>query len=76
MSYRRINQFKLIASAVLLLAFALPAFAKDDVACSHAEVILDSNRKLAIGKMGENALVNANRDYSFTKVPKDRKSVV
>jgi len=64
------NQLKLIVMPALLTGLALAAFAKNDVACSHAEITLDSNNMLATGKMGENALVNANRDYAFTKVPK------
>ena len=71
MSYLRMHQWKLILISVVLLGLAMLAFAKNDVACSHAEITVQNNGKLAIGQMGERALVNSNRDYIFTKVPKD-----
>jgi hypothetical protein len=70
MSFSRIHEFKLIVMLALFVGLASSALAKDDVACSHAGIIVQGNKALATGKMGELALVNANRDYAFTKVPK------
>ena len=70
MSYLRINQWKLIVISAVLLGLAPLLFVQAEVACSHAEITVQGNKKLAAGKMGERALVNSNRDYAFTKVPK------
>ena len=71
MSYRKVCRWIPVVIPAVLLGITLFALAQKEVACSHAEITVQNNGKLAIGKMGERALVNSNRDYAFTKVPKD-----
>jgi len=61
----------LVVPAILLATAPVSlAAAKGDAACAHAQIRLGAVSRLQIGKMGENALVNSNRHYAFSKVPK------